>query len=246
MSLQTVLIIIGCIVIGLVYVATRVATRKSIDKNKVPFVQTPEDKEVFGDSHEEALLNEGHIQSQLDLELSEDAQLGLFDSADGAPQSLSESEELIDKNEVLETLPLDDPQILKVFLRPKEEEIFRGMDILRSLNHVGMTFGEMGIFHKVVENDSGIVETLFSAANMYEPGSFNLQKIEAERCRGLVFFMELPTMIDDGVALETFLTATEQVAKVLEGAIYKNPKELLDDDFLDALRLKTNFIIDND
>ena len=63
MSLQTVLIIIGCIVIGLVYVATRVATRKSIDKNKVPFVQTPEDKEVFGDSHEEALLNEGHIQS---------------------------------------------------------------------------------------------------------------------------------------------------------------------------------------
>ena len=246
MSLQTVLIIIGCIVIGLVYVATRVATRKSIDKNKVSLVQTPEDKELFGDSHEEALLNEGHIQAQLDLELSEDPQLGLFDSADGAPQYLSESEELIDKDEMIETLPLDDSQILKVFLRPEEEEIFRGMDILRSLNHVGMTFGEMGIFHKVVEDDSGVVETLFSAANMYEPGSFNLQKIEAERCRGLVFFMELPTMIDDGVALETFLTTTEQVAKILDGTVYKTPKELMDDDFLDALRLKTNFIIDNE
>ena len=147
---------------------------------------------------------------------------------------------------MIETLPFDDSQILKVFLRPKEEEIFRGMDILRSLNHVGMTFGEMGIFHKVVESDSGIVETLFSAANMYEPGSFNLQKIEAERCKGLVFFMELPTMIDDGVALETFLTTTEQVAKILDGTVYKTPKELMDDDFLDALRLKTNFIIDND
>ena len=53
-------------------------------------------------------------------------------------------------------------------------------------------------------------------------------------------------MIDDGVALETFLTTTEQVAKILAGAVYKTPKELMDDDFLDALRLKTNFIIDND
>ena len=151
MSLQTVLIIIGCIVIGLIYVATRVATRKSIEKNKASFVQTAEDQEIFGDSHKEALLNEGHIQSQLDLELSEDPQLGLFESTDDTPQYLSESEELIDKNEAIETSPLDDPEILKVFLRPKEEEIFRGMDILRSLNHVGMTFGEIGIYHKVVE-----------------------------------------------------------------------------------------------
>ena len=120
------------------------------------------------------------------------------------------------------------------------------MDILRTLNHVGMAFGEMGIFHKTIENDSSSVETLFSAANMFEPGSFNLQKIESEICRGLVFFMELPTAVDDGIALETLVTTTERVAKLLDGVIYKTPSELLDTDFLDALRLKTNFIIDND
>ena len=117
MSLQTVLIIIGCIVIGLVYVATRVATRKSIDKNKVHLSsKLLKIKRFLVTLMKIALLNEGHIQSQLDLELSEDPQLGLFESADGAPQYLSESEELIDKDEVIETLPLDDSEILKVFL----------------------------------------------------------------------------------------------------------------------------------
>ena len=246
MSLQTVLIIIGCIVIALVYVATRVTTRKSIDKNRPPFVENAEDQEFFGDSHEETLLNEGHIRSQLDLDLSEDPQLGLFESTDGASQYVSESEDLTDKNEVIETPSQDDTKILKVFLKPKEEELFLGMDILRSLNHVGMTFGEMGIFHKIVENDSGTLETLFSAANMFEPGSFNLQMIETEQCRGLVFFMEIPTIIDDGVALETLLTTTDRVAKLLGGMLYKTPNDFMDDDFLDALRLKTNFIIDND
>ena len=54
----------------LIYVATRVATRK-YRKNKASFVKTA-GQEIFGDSHKEALLNEGHIQSQLDLELSKD------------------------------------------------------------------------------------------------------------------------------------------------------------------------------
>ena len=103
----------------------------------------------------------------------------------------------------------------------------------------------MGIFHKEVEGDDKIVETLFSAANMFEPGSFNLQQIETEKCLGLVFFMKLPTRIDDGVALETLLTTTGRVAKLLHGDLYKTPEETLDDDFLDALRLKTNFIVDN-
>ena len=58
--------------------------------------------------------------------------------------------------------------------------------------------------------------------------------------------MELPTVIDDGVALETLLTTTERLAKLLDGLVYKTPEELMDTDFLDALRLKTNFIIDND
>ena len=58
--------------------------------------------------------------------------------------------------------------------------------------------------------------------------------------------MEIPTIIDDGVALETLLTTAERVAKLLGGMVYKTPIDLMDDDFLDALRLKTNFIIDND
>ena len=246
MSLQTVLIIIGCIVVALIYVATRVTSRKSIAKDKASFDETVEEVEFVSGSEEDSLAYESQMQSQLDLELSEDPQLGLFESFEGDSQSLLDPEDLIDEGKVIETLPQADLEILKLFLKPRLGEVFQGMDILRTLNHVGMEFGEMGIFHKTIENDNKSVETLFSAANMFEPGSFDLKKIESENCRGLVFFMELPTAVDDGIALETLVTTTERVAKLLDGVIYKTPDELLDTDFLDALRLKTNFIIDND
>lgn len=246
MSLQTVLLIIGCIVIALIYVATRVAARKSLNKDKASFGEPVEDKESIKDTDGEALFDERQLQSQLDLKLSEDPQLGLFESTDDDFQHPPESEDLIEKDEESEAFPLDGPEILKIFLKPVAGEIFQGMDILRSLNHVGMTFGEMGIFHKIIESDRDVMQTLFSAANMFEPGSFNLQKIEAEHYKGLVFFMALPTIIDDGVALETLITTMERVAKLLGGAVYKTPDELIDDDFIDALRLKTNFIIEND
>ncbi len=246
MSLQTVLIIIGSIVIALIYIATRLTFRASMDKNKASFSKTVEEREFVGSSEGDILTDERHIQSQLDLELSEDPQLGLFESSESNSQCLSEPVDLTEENETIETFPQDGPEILKVFLKPREGGVFQGMDILRSLNHVGMVFGEMDIFHKTIDDGGKSVKTLFRAANMFEPGSFNLQKIEAENCRGLVFFMELPTVIDDGVALETLLTTTERLAKLLDGLVYKTPEELMDTDFLDALRLKTNFIIDND
>ena len=115
MSLQTVLIIIGCIVITLIYVATKVTTRKSIAKNKASFGETIEEAEFVSDSEEDSLAYENQMQSQLDLKLSEDPQLGLFESFESNSQSLLEREDLIDPDKVIETLPQAELEILKLF-----------------------------------------------------------------------------------------------------------------------------------
>lgn len=245
MSLQTVLIIIGCIVIACIYVASRVATQNSSPKNKAFFGKDFKGTEADLEITLLASSDDVQLESQLDLELSEDPQLGLFEAPEERSNLILEDGQVMSLTDAIETSEQNKEEILQLFLKPSDGEIFQGMDILRSLNHVGMVFGSMGIFHKEVEGDNEIVEILFSAANMFEPGSFNLQQIETERCRGLVFFMKLPSSIDDGVALETLLTTTGQVAKLLHGNLYKTPEETLDDDFLDALRLKTNFIVDN-
>ena len=244
MSLQIVLIIIGCGVVTGVYFSTRLGAKRESDqatKNHIPREITNYDESNINFEFHD-VENQGLEQSQLDLDLIEEQQLGLFETFNPASQEIVEASPNENDNE--EGFP--DSNLLKIYMKPTKDAVFEGPDLLRALNHVGMSYGLMNIFHKNLEGDNGELKILFSAANMFEPGFFDLQAIEAEKCKGLVFFMNIPAMIDDGLALENFLDAIEQVAKTLHGDLYKTPDLELDDDYLDALRLKTNFIIENE
>ena len=75
----------------------------------------------------------------------------------------------------------------------------------------GMTFGKYEIFHHI--HPSG--ETLFSAASMVEPGSFDLARMDSTPFPGVTLFAQLPSCISGQEVLEELL----RNAKELQGAV---------------------------
>ncbi|MUH71415.1 cell division protein ZipA [Psychrosphaera haliotis] len=91
-------------------------------------------------------------------------------------------------------------EVLILYVDKPEGEAIDGAKLLPILLTLGFKFGEMDFFHRH-EQSSGHGEILFSLANMYNPGTFDIDNMEQVTTRGLSIFMTLPNA---GEALQTF------------------------------------------
>ena len=66
-----------------------------------------------------------------------------------------------------------------------------GAGLLASMLTLGFKFGESDIFHRHV-NSNGKGPVLFSIANMFKPGIFDVHNMESQQFHGLTLFMSLP------------------------------------------------------
>ena len=85
----------------------------------------------------------------------------------------------------------DVPQkIVTLRLIGHEKKPFKGDELVLSLRGIGLRHGKFGIFHRYDGNDD--TKTIFSAASLVEPGSFDLANIAEQRIPGISLFMVLP------------------------------------------------------
>jgi cell division protein ZipA len=95
---------------------------------------------------------------------------------------------------------------------------FNGGDLLRVLRACDVRFGEMNIFHRH-EEEKGRGAVQFSVANATEPGSFDLDRIEAFHTPGLSFFMRLPGPQKPLEAFDCMLETARVIVKNLDGEL---------------------------
>lgn len=93
----------------------------------------------------------------------------------------------------------------------------QGAILLQTVTELGFKFGEMDIFHRH-EDTSGKGPSLFSLANMYNPGVFNLDEIETFTTRGVALFMELPVPSDGHKAFTMMYNAANKIAEAMPRA----------------------------
>ena len=67
----------------------------------------------------------------------------------------------------------------------------QGALLLQQMTELGFKFGDFDIFHRHVDT-AGNGAVLFSLANMYNPGSFNIDTIETFQTDGVALFLALP------------------------------------------------------
>ncbi len=104
---------------------------------------------------------------------------------------------------------------------PKDEPFLLGSQINSSAQAMGLTFGEMNIFHY---RPAG--HNVFSLANMLEPGSFDAETIHDLKTSGLTVFMKIrgDDPLDD---LTEMLQRSYQLAGLLGARLCSHKQQTL-------------------
>ena len=127
--------------------------------------------------------------------------------------------------------------IIVLYILPKANQKLTGSQINSSAQAMGLTFGEMNIFHFKSRN-----RNVFSLANMLEPGSFDVNTIHDLKTSGLTLFMQITgdDPLDD---LTEMLQRSYQLAGLLDARLCNNKREPLTQQDAESYRTQVrNFI----
>jgi cell division protein ZipA len=138
----------------------------------------------------------------------------------------------------VESGEVTEDELLMLVITPDRTDHFAGLDILSAVRGAGMKYGKMNVFHSYGVGDMNLDEPLFSLANLYEPGEFNLEEMDSFSTRGLVIYMTLPVPIEPEIALEIMINTAQRIAEVLGGVLCDPTRRQLTDDELDKMRAK--------
>ena len=113
--------------------------------------------------------------------------------------------------------PLDD-RVFMLFVEAPKGVPFRGPILLGALAAAQLELGDMDIFHRI-ELDGGQQKTMFSVANIREPGTFDLSAMESFTSEGVVLFMQVPGAVDAVRAFDAMVEASRQLADSLDSRV---------------------------
>jgi cell division protein ZipA len=123
-----------------------------------------------------------------------------------------------DSDSAEEAAPDKVPQmIVTLRLVAGEKEAFKGDDLILSLRGIGLRHGKFGIFHRYDGNDE--TRTIFSAASLVEPGSFDLANIKDQQIPGISLFLVLPGPIDSVEGFDLMMAAARTLSQSLDGEL---------------------------
>ncbi len=110
----------------------------------------------------------------------------------------------------------DAPQkIVTLRLVARGSDAFAGDELILSLRGIGMRHGKFGIFHRIDGEDDD--RTIFSAASLVEPGSFDLANIAEQEIPGISLFLVLPGPVEGVEAFDMMMEAARTLAQSLDG-----------------------------
>ena len=128
-------------------------------------------------------------------------------------------EAVVDETDDTVSAPADDaPQkIVTLRLIGHNKKPFQGDELILSMRGIGLRHGKFGIFHRYDGNDES--RTIFSAASLVEPGSFDLANIKDQQIPGISLFLVLPGPVDCVEGFDLMMAAARALAQSLDGEL---------------------------
>ncbi|MDJ0710120.1 MAG: cell division protein ZipA [Woeseiaceae bacterium] len=108
-------------------------------------------------------------------------------------------------------------KIVTLRLIGREKKPFQGDELILSMRGIGLRHGKFGIFHRYDGNDES--RTVFSAASLVEPGSFDLTNIKDQQIPGISLFLVLPGPVESVDAFDMMMAAARALAQSLDGEL---------------------------
>lgn len=120
----------------------------------------------------------------------------------------------------------DTAEVLILYVLLPEQQEIHGQELLSALTMLGFKYGDMDIFHRH-QDSAGNGEVLFSLANMFNPGTFDIDNMDELSTRGLSLFMTLP---GPGEPLQNFNVmhnAAKKLAEEFGGQVLDGQRSVL-------------------
>ena len=131
--------------------------------------------------------------------------------------------------------------MIVLYITSPEYISFNGLSISKAADVIGMIYGHMNIFHHFGPAELHSGQPLFSTANMYEPGTFDLGRMADLNTKGIVMFMYSPASIDACAIFELYLNTTQRMANLLDGDVRTSDNKILSTISINELRDKAAF-----
>ena len=120
--------------------------------------------------------------------------------------------------------PID--RIVTLFVAARPNETFNGASLVVAAEKAGLTFGDMGIFHRLVPGKPQ-AGPIFSMANMIKPGNFDMRHIDELRTPGVSFFITLPGPVPALDAWDAMLPTAQRMAELLDASVLDEERNTL-------------------
>lgn len=117
-------------------------------------------------------------------------------------------------------------RIVSLYVVSREGQRFNGSDLVVAAEKAGLEFGDMGIYHRLVDGhpEKG---PIFSVANLVKPGNFDMARIATLQTPGLSFFMALPGPVNALDAWDAMLPTAQRLAELLDGLVLDEERNAL-------------------
>lgn len=117
-------------------------------------------------------------------------------------------------------------RIVSLYVVAREGSRFNGSDLIVAAEKAGLEFGDMGIYHRLVDGhpEQG---PIFSVANLTKPGNFDMARIATLQTSGLSFFMALPGPVPALDAWDAMLPTAQRLGELLDGLVLDEERNAL-------------------
>jgi len=218
MTITSLLItLVGIIVIVALYIMSRIAQSKLPKKNTsiLPTLKN-EDGTPFTSILDDIPARDGSVSTPTKT------------STVSTPEVAHSEETIIE--ETTTTEPVKEVEQIQhiLFISSKDGTGLDGNLVKQGLEKNGLVFGEMDIYHYMVDIDpaSGPEKfSLFRVANGISPWTLTANDLDNKKVAGLSVVLLTPTKIDNDIAIKTFLSVSENLAKNISGVLMNQQQQ---------------------
>lgn len=114
--------------------------------------------------------------------------------------------------------------------------LFTGRAVKNALDNQDLHFGDMQIYHRFSLGSRK--QSLFSVANIIDPGTFLPAELISMKTPGILFFARLPGPINGLAVLDAMLDCARQMAEQLDGIVCDEERQPLSDEVLEGIRAR--------